>query len=309
MQVKKGVTILLIMTPPYQLYITLKKDYFTPTELISGTVHLKILTSMHIDNISLKLTKQIRITDLQTIYTHKFNLFRPENPFKISAGHHVYPFSFYLNSNDNASIDSTINLDVPVHIENKYILSADVKIYGVYMPVINSTEYINIIDDNVYESKIIKKIMFNSCFCLIRRYSKFVSQLDKVAYYSGENINLRLECETKIKSVGVYLYQLVSLQHERLKTNYALLYEDERCIDNKIANIKVLLDSTCPSTASEQFYDVKYIIQVVVRFERRANIQYNHDVFVIKRRHNLEEKTYLDCLSGIEANMQYFTLQ
>lgn len=297
------------METPYQLYISLQKDYFKPSDLITGTVHLKILNSMIIDNITLTLTKEMKIDKPITVYTHIFNLFRPEEPFKICAGHHIYPFSFFLNANDNASINSIINVGELLHIENNYILSVDVKIYGVYMPIINSKKYIDVIDNNDYESKIVKKIMFNSCFCLMKKYARFTSCLDKTSYLSGEEIPLHLDCEATIKSVGVYLYQLVTLQNTTFKTNYTLLFQDERVVNDNIAKIRIPIDFACPSTASESFFDVKYVLQVVVRFRRRANIQYKHDVFVIKQLPNVEKEVYLDCLSGMESNMQFFSLE
>lgn len=306
------------MERSFQLYITLDNEFYTSKSLITGTLHVKSLEPFNLETIDIILTKsfesEIKVSDStilsekHTIYSKRFSLYKSE-VMKIASGHHQFPFSFYIRATDNASTNAIIPNDKEkICIKNNYIICGEVKVYGAYMPIATTHKELNVVDVNnvvCVENMVVK---LASCFCFFKDSFKLKSVINKEFYYSGEIVYINLNAGNNIKSVDMYLYQVISLNiNDCLKTRCRIINEEHVDLNDSNGEIGINIGDM-PSTASEMLFDIKYVLQVVVRFGSNTKVQYKHDVFVMKRLVDEDCGKYLDVLKGVDALVKYFVM-
>ncbi|KAM0675967.1 hypothetical protein GVAV_000746 [Gurleya vavrai] len=114
-----------------------------------------------------------------------------------------------------------------------------------------------------------------------------------------------INSKKKIVSVNIYLYQIVSLYIQNSFKTMSRLVSKGKSEKN---DVECIIPTENVSTASHELFDIKYILQFVVSFERSNSIRYKKDVFIIKKNDLINEEYQLDVLQGIEAAPQFFTL-
>lgn len=307
------------METAFQLYITLDQDFYRPKSLITGTLHIRTLESFNLESIDLTLSKnyessisvkdQITHSEKIRVYKQKFSLFQSDI-LKIASGHHKYPFSFYIRHNDNATTDARfVNGGEKIKITNKYVLCGEVKIYGAYMPVATTHKELVIVDTNRTTDTVNMDVEISSCFCIFKEFFKVQSKLSNQEFYYGDKAYITINSGGVMKSVDIYFYQVFSLDIENsIKTKCKIISENHYELNESAGKFDIdILD--VPSTVSEELFDIKYIVQVVVRFGGNVKIQYKHDIFIVKKPKKEEVVMFLDVMKGVEAVLKYFVIE
>lgn len=306
------------MARSFQLFITLDAPSYTPSALITGALHIKTLDPFNLSSIDLTLTKTYSaqivragvpfLAESHTVYAKTLNLFTAEC-LKLASGHHRYPFSFYLKLSDNASTSAeVVRGSERITIANAYSLKGDVKVYGAYMPVATTRADLHVVDFNTVRATESLVVEISSCFCVFKRFIDVRSEMDRRAYSYGDRAVLSLSAGGVMRSVDLYFYQVVSLHiGDALKTRCTLLGEHHYDISNNCGECAVDIGDL-PSTASEQQFDIKYLIQVVVRFSGNMKIQYKHDIYVVKKAVAEDVGHQLNVMKGFDAALKYFVL-
>lgn len=310
------------MEKTVHLYITLNNDYQTVKNIVSGTIHLKTLDILNLERITLTVTKSYsakitssynQISDDKTVYEYCFDVYKAISEYtRLSTGHHTYPFQFYLKARDGAStkMESTFGSEI-YKISNEYKLSAKIKIYGIYMPLITTQKELFVIDESRINRLKAVDIKMSYCLCLVNEKIKLTSEFDKKCYFSGDKANLKLCCDKDtIVAVNWYLYQLASVTvNSTFKTKSRLVnYGENKGSANSIT-CEIPLFSNLPSTVLEDKFEIRYLFQIVVQFKGKAVIRYTQDVFIAQRCVKESDDVFFDVLKGINGMTQFFLLE
>ncbi|KAM0685925.1 hypothetical protein COBT_002859 [Conglomerata obtusa] len=317
------------MEKRFQLFISLDKPYFTHTDLISGTLHLIILEPLCLEKINLKIKKNYeaqlkiirnnqrqKLAEKREIYNNHFELYSSASSYtKISSGHHTFPFQFYLKNGDNASTSlMQVFSSCLCKISSSYVIDANIKLYGIYMPLIHTTREIPIVDGYVSTGNCVIQIELSSCFCVINTSFDLMCRLDKEMYFTGDTAKITIDVgsKRKIYSFDVYLYQIMSLYVQdnfRTMSKFVAKGGSEKIRASGCVDCELMLPGELASTVSEEKFDVKYILQVIVTFERSSPVRFKKDIFLIKKIKPDTNMHQIDALKGIDAATQFFTLK
>lgn len=195
-------------------------------------------------------------------------------------------------------------------IESQYFLEADVKVYGVYMPVINSKRELVVFDEGIGQKCLEMGMETSSCLCLVNERSVLRSVFDKDFYFSGERAYLVLDNDKEdIVSAEWYMYQVVSLLiNDTFKTKSRLVHYGTADKVGDEVRACIPLFSDLASTVFEDKFEVKYVVQVVVKFRRKASVRYTQEIGVVRRKKEDSVDVWFDTLRGVDAMVQFFTL-
>lgn len=336
-----------------QLSIKLDSHHINYTQPVHGTLHVRCTHPLNLETIYLTLTKSLETTykdpDIERnskkeIYKYDFDIFSayPREDIvknltsalytRLSSGHHTFPFQFYLKPSDNASTNLVhMFSNTLIKIKNTYVLEANLRVNGVYMPVVTTRKEILVADvvpsnyDEVFD------VELTTWFCFIKNYVNVVVNFDKDFYYSGDEVLVKIN--RRICAVDVVLYQFLTIYVDQssdlgsdnslngnsdISTNSELyngnlvLKTKSRLINRKkqlnTDTVSIQIPQETPSSASEVFFDVKYQVGLVIYFGK-SHVQMNREIIIIKKNPFVKPEPELDVLSGTKNITKFFTLE
>ncbi|TBT99369.1 hypothetical protein CWI37_1369p0010 [Hamiltosporidium tvaerminnensis] len=318
-------------------YISLDKKIYASTDFINGIINLKISEPLDVQRIELRFykilysnytdlesnlekSKKIKNLDNEIIYEKRINILdRTSEVKKMFSGHHKFPFKMQVSQNDGASNEiCQITENINYQIVTKYIFEASLKVFDVYKPILSAKKNLFITEYNDIKQEEITKVEICSCFFIFQKLYFLKTWVDKNIYFSGENIFLRSEINTKkdikdtINDIEVHLYQCIeaNINGKFISHVKFIAKNSENTISSKNSiTSKLRIPSIVPSSSyKENNYYVEYFLYIFVKFHRSLPIRIKNKVQISQNRKQELEPQSLPLLDGETYATKFFTV-